>query len=382
MWILRFKTSNNNGATQLSSSISTLLHEVQARYSTKSTQKHPISEPHFMVDYLVNSLGFSTDQAVSASTKVSHLKSTQNPESVIDFFKQCGLDKTQIKNIVCFTPKILTTSVDKILQPKFRVFQELGLSGSVLEKLVKQSPTYSSNRLGSNVDYLKKLLNSDEKVSKVIYRSWWMLSTNFAQKLSANMLVLEKYGLPNDKIETILLRNPGCLLQSPEWLESTIKRVEPVLGIPRNSPRFVDGIEIIISLSKLTLETKFGVFRSFGWTDSEIFTMVKALPFCVRRSEAKIQVSLNFFMNELGYTAQYLATHPKLLVYSLEKRVMPRNKVLEILKEKKLLKNNFSLCSVVAFSEVNFVKDFVAPYHEFVPHLLEAYTNATGQSSH
>ncbi|KAL4557666.1 hypothetical protein LXL04_035852 [Taraxacum kok-saghyz] len=210
------------------------------------------------------------------------------------------------------------------------------------------------------------------KHSPLQQRSWWLLSSNFAQKLSASILVLQKYGLPKDKIETLLLRNPGSLLQSPNWLESTIEKVEPVLGIPRNSPRFADGIELAVSMATSTLETKFEVFRSFGWSDSEIHTMVSALPFCVRRSEAKIEVTLKFFMNELGYTATYLATHPKLLVYSLEKRVMPRYKVLEILKEKKLLKNKLSLCSVVALSESNFVRDFVAPYNEFVPHLYES----------
>ena len=76
-----------------------------------------------------------------------------------------------------------------------------------------------------------------------------------------------------------LKSNPGCLLQSPNWLESTIEKVEPVLGIPRNSPRFGDGIELAVSMAKSTLETKFEVFTSFGCPDSEIHTMVRALPF-------------------------------------------------------------------------------------------------------
>ncbi|XP_024970318.1 transcription termination factor MTERF2, chloroplastic-like [Cynara cardunculus var. scolymus] len=375
MLILRIKSSNNH---ELSSSISALQLFIHAHYSTKSTQKHPITKHHFMVDYLVNSLGFSQDQALSTATKVSHIKSTQKPDSVVDFFKQCGLGKTQIRNIVCFSPKILTTSVDKILEPKFRVFQELGLSGSGLEKLFKPTLGFSNNRLTSNVNYLRELLDSDDKVIKVIHKSWWLLSTNFAQKLSANLLVLKKYGFSNGKIENLLMKNPGCLLQSPEWLETTIKKVEPVLGIPRESPRFVDGFETVASMTNSKLETKFEVYRSFGWSDSEIITMARALPVCLRRSEAKLQTTLNFFMNELGYTAAYLATHPKMLVYSLEKRVMPRNSVLEILKEKKLLKYNFSLCSVVALSEVKFLDDFVLPYCDFVPHLYEAYPNATG----
>ncbi|KAL4576492.1 hypothetical protein LXL04_012587 [Taraxacum kok-saghyz] len=70
-----------------------------------------------------------------------------------------------------------------------------------------------------------------------------------------------------------LKSNPVCLLQSPNWLESTIEKVEPVLGIPRNSPRFGNGIELAVSMAKSTMETKFEVFTSFGCPDSEIHTM-------------------------------------------------------------------------------------------------------------
>ncbi|KAF5805706.1 putative transcription regulator mTERF family [Helianthus annuus] len=362
MWILRLKPSSKH-----------------LQYLNYSTQ--PIHN-HFMVDYLVNSVGFSKDQALSALPDLTHLKSTQNPDSVLHFLKhQCCLDNTQVRNIVSYRPKILTTSVHKTLAPKFTLLQQLGLRlpAPGLEKLVKQSNNFSSNRLGANVSFLRELLGGcDDKVSKVIQRSWWMLSSNYAHKLSSSLLVLKKNGLSDDKIQSILLKNPACLLQNPQWLEATITKVEPVLGVPPESPRFLDGLEIIISLSKSTLDMKFGIFRSFGWSDSEILTMTKALPFCLRSSEARIQLSLNFFMNELGYTPAYLATHPKLLVYSLEKRVMPRTQVLNVLRENKLLKKNFSLCSIAALSEEKFLKDFVLPYREFVPHLFEAYTKATG----
>ncbi|KAF5810411.1 putative transcription regulator mTERF family [Helianthus annuus] len=360
MWILRLKPSSKYATLQ---------------YLNYSTQ--PMHD-HFMVEYLVNSIGFSKDQALSALTEVSHLKSTQKPDSVLHFLKQCGLDSTQVRDIVCYRPKILTTSVHKTLAPKFRLLQQLGLPAPHLEKLFKQSYNFSSNRLSANVNFLRELLGCDDKVNKVIQRSAWMLNSNYAHRLSSSWMLLKKNGLSDEKIQTILLKNPNCLLQNPEWLEATVSKVEPVLGIPPESPRFLDGLEIVISLSKSTLDMKFGIFRSFGWLDSEILIMAKALPFCLRRSEAKLQASLNFFMNELGYTPAYLATHPKLLVYSLEKRVMPRKQVLNILKEKKVLKSNFSLCSVAALSEEKFIKDFVLPYREFVPHLFEAYTKAAG----
>ncbi|XP_071713302.1 uncharacterized protein [Rutidosis leptorrhynchoides] len=156
-----------------------------------------------MVDYLINYLGFSKEQASTVTSKVSHLKSTQKPKSIIDFFKKCDLDNTQIRKIVSCSPKLLTSHVDKTLRPKFRVFKELGLSGSILEKLIIESTITSCASLVSNVNCVRELLGTDEKLIKVIERSWWALTR---LNLSDNLLVLQKYGSSNDKIQMLLIQ--------------------------------------------------------------------------------------------------------------------------------------------------------------------------------
>ncbi|GJX96682.1 mitochodrial transcription termination factor [Tanacetum coccineum] len=164
--------------------------------------------------------------------------------------------------------------------------------------------------LDNNLRYLRVLLGFDDaKVFKVVSRSWWKLASDYEKKISENILVLRKYGLSSHKIESLLLRNPGCLLRHAEWLDGVVKKVEPLLGI-----------------------------RLWG---------------------------------------EYFQTHPQVLVYSLEKRVIPRYKVLASLKEKSALKSKLSFCSVVALSEEKFVRDFVLPYCEVVPSLYENYTKST-----
>ncbi|GJV51428.1 transcription termination factor MTERF5, chloroplastic-like protein [Tanacetum coccineum] len=251
--------------------------------------------------------------------------------------------------------------------------------GSSLEKLFKPSIHFSSTRLNKNVKYLRVLLGFDDtKVFKVVSRSLWKLGFDYEKKISENILVLRKYGLSSHKIESLLLKNPGCLLQRVEWLDGVVKKVEPLLGIRPDSPRFLDGVEIVKSFSEATLNKKLGIFRSFGWTEDEIVRMTGSLPSCLRRSEGTIKASLEWFKENPGYGGAYLSTHPKLLVYSLEKRVVPRYQVWVTLWVKGLLKNRwFSLCSLVALSEEKFVRDFVLPYCEVVPSLHEDYTNST-----
>ncbi|GJV88508.1 transcription termination factor MTERF5, chloroplastic-like protein [Tanacetum coccineum] len=218
----------------------------------------------------------------------------------------------------------------------------------------------------------------DTKVIKIVSRSMWKLGYDYEKKMSKNILVLRKYGLSSDKIETFFLMEPGCLLRRVEWLDGVVNKVEPLLGIRPGSPCFLDGIRLAMSLSEATMDKKLGIFRSFGWTEDEICTMTRSSPLCLRRSEGAIKAKLEWFKEEIGYGGEYLSTHPKLLVYSLEKRVIPRYKVLASLKEKNVLKSKLSLCSVVALSEEKFVRDFVLPYCEVVPSLCENYINSTG----
>ncbi|GKC55103.1 transcription termination factor MTERF5, chloroplastic-like protein [Tanacetum coccineum] len=314
MWILHIKP----------------LSKLHKHFSTQTQ-----NNPHLITNYLITSLNLTQNEALALSTKIPHLKTPEKPNSVIIFLTQCGLTKTQIKTILTNSPTLLTTDINKTLKPKFHLFQELGFKGSSLEKLFKESIHISSTRLNNNVRYLRVLLSFDDtKVSKIVSKSWWLLNSDYEKKISENILVLSKCGLSSHKIESLLLKNPGCLLQRVEWLDGVLKKVEPLLGIRPDSPCFLDGIELIMSLSEASLDKKLGIFRSFGWTEDEIVRMSRISPLCLRRSEGAIKAKLEWFKEEIGYGGEYLSTHPKLLVYSLEKRVIPRYKVLASLKEK------------------------------------------------
>ncbi|KAG5575998.1 hypothetical protein H5410_056132 [Solanum commersonii] len=128
-----------------------------------------------VVHFMVNSLGFSTKEAISTSAKM--------------------------KTLVSSSPKLLFCDIDTTLKPKIKVLQPLNLSGSDLVTLIGKS------------DFLRRAL---------------------------------------------------------------------------------------VPLHESTLERKLDIYRSFGWSHSDICTMVRKLPSCLTSSEAKIRITLKFFMNELG----------------------------------------------------------------------------------
>lgn len=206
------------------------------RYSTSETG-NPLYKSQFVVDYLINLVGFSREEAICASAKVTQFKSTRKPDSVLNFFIQSGLDKTNIKDIVSFEPKLLLSDAEKTLKPKVSFFQELGLSGSDLVKVITANPFVFSRGLHTYImpciNYLRTVLKNDEKVVRALKKTSWLLSCPSSGRMKSNILFLQKCGISDKRIEKLILRNSRIFAQKPKWLEEAAVTVEEKIGIPR-----------------------------------------------------------------------------------------------------------------------------------------------------
>ncbi|CAI9301785.1 unnamed protein product [Lactuca saligna] len=114
------------------------------------------------------------------------------------------------------------------------------------------------------------------------------------------------------------------------------------------------------------------IFKSFGWSDSEISLLFRNQPYVLNKSEGNIREKLEFFMKELGYTPAYLLSCNTFFTLSLNKRVIPRNTMLKILKEKKLVKDKLSLITIATYSEVRFL-EFLKGFENDIPGICETY---------
>ncbi|RVW61785.1 hypothetical protein CK203_063339 [Vitis vinifera] len=88
---------------------------------------------------------------------------------------------------------------------------------------------------------------------------------------------------------------------------------------------------------------------------------------------------LDFLMNKMGWQREAVARVPLVLCYSLNKRVIPRCSVLQVLQSKGLLKEaDFYLSSVLIPPEKVILARFVIKYEEQVPQLLSVYKGKLG----
>ncbi|KNA11683.1 hypothetical protein SOVF_132930 [Spinacia oleracea] len=356
-------------------------------YSTSTSAE---CNPDF-ANYLVDFLGFSKQQALSTCTKVvrsrlargskkvSDFEFVENSNSVVSFLKQTGFEQSHIRSAVIRNPRILFCNVDKTLIPKTLAFQKMGFSVSDVVEVVKVNPsiffTGTDTKIIQAFQILREIMGCDHHVISIM--KWPNIWLSCVSKLLVpNIALLRNHGIPIESIRKRLLRDPCSFLRKTEFIQDALIRVEEKLGIPRHSPQFLLGVILLTSFKETTIESKRQIFKSFGWTESDVVTLTILSPFLLTLSEASLKKKLGFLMNELSYEPSFLAKRCALFTCSLEKRIVPRHKTLLVLKEKGLIKMKYSFMSAIKLSESQFLKRFVLPFTE----VHEVYSKHAGIS--
>ncbi|MCD7473081.1 hypothetical protein HAX54_014667 [Datura stramonium] len=341
------------------------------RYSTAAPKTH-------------FSLGLSKEEAISSSAKVgSPEKIFKNSDLSVNFLKQTGFNDTQIKILVSKSPEVLCYDVEKTLKPKLQCLSELGLSGSDLVKVLLRDWKFFSRGLDTHIrpaiNCLRNLLGSDEDVAKVIKRTSWLITYNGGTTMQYCLNALRSFGCSNDKIKNFVITCPKILKINSKRLEEMLHRVEKEVGVSPDSAMFLHIVGVLTCFNEANVDTKFAIFRSFGWSDKDILTMLQKLPYCVGLSEARIQTTLTFLMKEVRCTSIYLASHPSLLAYSLEKRIIPRYEMWKLVNEKNLIKTRHGFYTVMIWPESKFLEKYVLPFKAELPDLYDLYIKRIGK---
>ncbi|KAA0050287.1 transcription termination factor MTERF9 [Cucumis melo var. makuwa] len=111
------------------------------------------------------------------------------------------------------------------------------------------------------------------------------------------------------------------------------------LGIEPKASTFVHALRVRGGMSDPIWKKKINVLKSLGWSENEIFTLFKRQPMSLARSEEKMRYAADFCFNTVKLDPGTVISYPMSFVYSVDKQLRPKYKVLEVLKLKNLLKN-------------------------------------------
>ena len=345
-------------------------------FSSSSTSISTSEKSHpFTVSYLVNSCGLSHKDALSAS-KYIHFEAPEKPNSVIAFFNSHGFSKTQTSKIVKTEPQLLLSDPDKTLLPKLQFFYSKGASKPDVAKIVASSPAIMRRSLENQIipsyNFFKDFLQSDKMAITVVKRFSRILLFDIHTYVASNMNALQEFGVPKSNIAGLLRNQPMAFMVRPNLFRENLEEVKK-MGFNPSQMKFVIAVQAIRAGGKSSWERKIDIYKSWGWSEEEIRLAFTKSPWCMIYSEDKIMTTMDFFVNKMGRESSLIARRPVLISHSLEKRIIPRYSVVQVLLSKGLIDKDFSLPTVFQSTEKMFLHKFVNVYKEEAPELMKLY---------
>jgi mTERF domain-containing protein len=341
----------------------------------ESNEKQQEEEHSFTASYLVNSCGLSPKSAILASQRMD-FENTERPDSVLNLLKENGFTHTQISKVVRAHPHFLLSDPEKTLLPKIEFFRSLGVSSSDLPGILSSTPRLFARSLKKQLipcyDFLRSVLLVKEKVLTTLKRSPRAFLYSVTNNMAPNIALLRQLGVPQSAISSLVSNYPAEAFTTHTRFVEAVDEVTE-MGFDPSKTVFVLAIQVLVKMRKPKLESKLELYKRWGWSKDMALSAFKRHPNCMLLSEEKITKAMDFLVNKIGWPSTNIAINPSVLSFSLEKRIMPRFSVIQILQANGLVKNDLSSASFILPSERYFVEKYLIKFQDNVPELLNVY---------
>ncbi|KAK9225530.1 hypothetical protein WN943_010572 [Citrus x changshan-huyou] len=346
--------------------------------SVNSVSK-PSDERSPTVSFLTHSCGLSLEKAISVS-KLVKIQDTEKPNSSIQLLTSRGFTKPQIATLISKYPRILSHDPEKVLKPKIEYLESLGISGPDLAKILCPYPDLLSRSLENHIiptfDFLKGVFQANGNLVYALKQSIRVVNSDIQKRVVPNMNTLRAHGVPEPHIARLIMLQPPSLVLRAELFKNVVDVIKE-MGFEPSSKSFILAVRSMAMSSKATWQRKKEILISFGWSEDEFRMVFKRQPLFMMASAKKIRKLMDFFVNKIGLEPSDIARYPNLLIGSLEKKVLPRWSVLQVLMSKNLLKKDVNVSLALFVTKEVFERRFVTSYmHE--PEVMTAYQGGLG----
>ncbi|KAK6934059.1 Transcription termination factor, mitochondrial/chloroplastic [Dillenia turbinata] len=338
-------------------------------------ESQSLSNSNPTIDYLMESCGFSHTSALSAS-KHLNLKSFQNPDSVLQVFRDYGFSKTHIKEVVFRNPLVLLSKPTKTLKPKLDFLSKSGISGDDLIQLVVSDPSILGRSLDNRIIpclvFLKKFFQYDRDIVSLLLkrRGSWVFR-KFAKTMEPNVETLRKCGVRDEDIAKLMWVKARTMSRRPDEFARIVSEMKQ-MGFDPSKRMFIHGLCTVSAMKDSKLKSKLEIFKEFSWSDEQVKSLFIKQPVVLRASAENIRKSLEFLMNESKLSASKILKNPVAMILSLEKRVKPRSYIAQILISKRLIPED-KLVTLLMATEAAFLKRYLKKHQKQLPQLQEMY---------
>ncbi|XP_045791114.1 uncharacterized protein LOC123885828 [Trifolium pratense] len=325
----------------------------------------------FAVSYLINTFNFSPKLASKlCSTYNICFQTAQNPDLVLNFFRNNGFSETQLRYIIPKAPWLLSCNLSLRVIPKFEFFLSKGASESDIVNLVSKNPMVLAPSLENHIvptyELLYRFMQSDEETINLVIRKSYLLSSHL---VSYNIKMFVDIGVRDSTILKLLEGKCSWLFKK----NGMPKMVEELKNSGFHPSKTTFVMALLARENKPAWKEKVDLYKKWGWSDEDVEEAFKKRPLCMMVSINKINSVMNFWVNQLGWDARALTKAPLVLSSSLEKRITPRAHVVQFLLENGLQKESASLTYPFVVSEKFFRDAYLKRFKEESSNLLKLY---------
>ncbi|PUZ72933.1 hypothetical protein GQ55_2G435000 [Panicum hallii var. hallii] len=334
------------------------------------------SDSFSVKDYLVSRCGLTQAQALKAAARLSHLRSRAKPEAVLTYLESTlGVPAADVGRAVVIDPNFLCSNVERTLAPRVAELRGLGLSQDEIARLVPLAPnSFRSKFLRGNVEFWLAQFGSFDTLLHVLRWSSGLLTMNLDKTARPNVAFLRQCGLDISKVACTTLFSTRLFTMNLEAFKETVQRVEE-LGIDCGARTFRQALAIFALTGKEVVSRRIQLLLSVGFSKDDVLAMVRKQPRVLGMSEKKLQGNMDFLVRDVGLELPYIVRRPALLMYSVERRLLPRHSLLKVLKAKELLKNDLDYYFTASLGEKIFVEKFVHGFEKQVPGLIDDHAS-------
>ncbi|KAF9610381.1 hypothetical protein IFM89_022136 [Coptis chinensis] len=147
------------------------------------------------------------------------------------------------------------------------------------------------------------------------------------------------------------------------------------MGFYSRSTMFIHAIISRSGMTKTRWEEQWAFMCKLGFSHAECLSMFKKHPSSFVRSKENVHSRVKFFTVKQNFELSDIVKSPVILGLSLEKRIIPRCNVLDVLYSNGLIgsRNAGSLTTAWKLTEKEFIEKFVIKYQEVVLVIVSAY---------
>ncbi|EEE69040.1 hypothetical protein OsJ_28033 [Oryza sativa Japonica Group] len=321
-------------------SSSSSVHPNRRLHSTAAARSTTTATPFSMEDYLVDTCGLTAAQALKASKNVSHLKSATKPDAVLAILSGVGLSGADLAAVFAAEPRLLCTKAPSVALRVASLRHRVGLSDPQIASLLLLpggAKGFHTCDMAPRLEFWIPFLGSFEMLDLEEEQRDRQLEPR-EERLKVIVQQAEK------------LRMPGC-----SWAFKNA-----VGAVARSNEGIVNARMEFLS-------------SSLGCSMEKLRSAVCKCPQILGLSESKLHSKIEFLVGKVGLEPDYILQRPVLLTYSLEKRLLPRHYVVEVLLVKGLIKKTVDFYGCVCVSNEDFVARYIDHHENAVPGLADAY---------